>query len=74
MNLKSAKTSLIVFGLYLMIVPGLGLMIVPELMLDLFGLSHGGMLWMARMIGLLAFIIGAVDYLVGKYQFKEFYK
>jgi len=72
--MKSVKTSLQVFGLYLMIVPGLGLMIAPGMILGLFGIGYGDEFWMARMIGMLAFIIGVFEYFTGTYEFDKFYK
>ena len=72
--MKSGATSLKVFGIYMMLIPGLGLMIVPDFMLNLFQLSHGEELWMPRMIGLLAFLIGAIDYSLANYQLDKMYK
>ena len=72
--MKSVKISLQVFGIYLMLVPGLGLMIAPGFILDLFGISHGDQFWMARMIGMLAFIIGFVDHFIGSEEVAGFYK
>lgn len=72
--MNSAPTSLKVFGLYMMLVPGLGLMTMPATLLDLFGLSHGGQLWMARVIGLLAFIIGTYQYSIAKQGLAKLYK
>ncbi|HBO3861918.1 hypothetical protein [Pseudomonas aeruginosa] len=72
--MNSAPTSLKVFGLYMMLVPGLGLMTMPATLLDLFGLSHGGQLWMARVIGLLAFIIGTYQYSIAKQGLATLYR
>lgn len=58
----------------MILIPGIGLMTVPEFMLDLFKLSHGEELWMPRMIGLLAFIIGIIEYNIGNYQLDKMYK
>lgn len=71
--MKSVTTSLKVFGIYMMLIPGLGLMVIPEIILDLFQLSHGGYLWMARVIGLLAFIIGVFDFYFAKYKLSQLY-
>ena len=72
--MKSVTTSLKVFGIYMILIPGIGLMTVPEFMLDLFKLSHGEELWLPRMIGLLAFIIGIIDYSIANYQLDKMYK
>lgn len=72
--MNSAPTSLKVFGLYMMLIPGLGLMSIPATLLDLFGLSHEGQFWMARVIGLLAFIIGTYQYSIAKLGLARLYK
>ena len=72
--MSAAATSIRAFGLYLIIIPGLGLMLMPEFILDLFGLNHGGSLWLARMVGLLAWIIGIFDLLIAKHELRELYK
>jgi len=72
--MKSVTTSLKVFGIYMILIPGLGLMIFPGLLLDLLNLGHGEHLWMARMIGVLAFIIGVFDILFAKFEFHQVYK
>ena len=72
--MNATSTSLRAFGLYMIIIPGLGLMLMPEFILDLFGLNHGSSLWLARMVGLLACIIGIFDLLIAKHQLKEVYK
>lgn len=72
--MKSVTASLKTFGLYMMFVPGLGLMTIPELLLDLFGLSHDGYLWTARVVGLLAFIIGIFQFSIAKYELHQLYK
>ena len=69
----AARTSLTVFGLYMMAIPGLGLMIVPGFLLDLFGLGHGEYFWMARVIGLLAFIIGVFQFCIARFALAELY-
>ena len=71
--MNSVTNSLKVFGIYMILVPGLGLMIMPEFILDLFSLSHGGELWLPRMVGLLAFIIGVFDFSVAKYEVQKLY-
>jgi hypothetical protein len=71
--MKSVTTSLKVFGIYMILIPGIGLMTVPDAMLDLFKLSYGEALWMARMVGLLAFIIGVFDFSIAKYELNELY-
>ncbi|WP_129416542.1 hypothetical protein [Pseudomonas aeruginosa] len=72
--MNSVRTSLKVFGLYMMLIPGLGLMIVPAILLDLLGLSHDGHLWMARVIGLLAFIIGTYQYSIARQGLAKLYR
>lgn len=72
--MNSVTTSLKVFGLYMILIPGIGLMAVPEFLLDLFGLSYGQYLWMARVVGLLAFIIGVFDLYIAKYELAQLYK
>lgn len=71
--MKSTTTSLTVFGIYMILIPGIGLMTVPDFMLDLFKLSYGQELWTARMIGLLAFIIGVFDISIAKYELDKLY-
>jgi len=72
--MKSVTISLKVFGIYMVLIPGIGLMIVPDFILDLFKLSYGEELWMPRMIGLLAFIIGVFDFFIAKYELSQLYK
>ncbi|MED5239696.1 MAG: hypothetical protein VX379_08985 [Pseudomonadota bacterium] len=72
--MNGARSSLTVFGVYMMVIPGVGLMTVPELLLDLFGLGHGGYVWMARVIGLLAFIIGVFQFSIAKYALARLYR
>jgi hypothetical protein len=72
--MRSVKTSLIVFGLYLMIIPGIGLMFMPGLFLDLFGISHREMFWMARMIGMMAFLLGIYEFSIGYYEAQPLYR
>ncbi len=71
--MKSVTTSLRVFGIYMILIPGIGLMAVPEFLLDLFGLGYGDYLWMARIVGLLAFIIGVFDIAIAKYELAQLY-
>ena len=73
-TMKSITTSLKVFGIYMILIPGIGLMIVPDFMLDLFNLSHGEELWIPRMMGLLAFIIGVFDFYIGKHALHKLYQ
>ena len=72
--MKSVTTSLKVFGIYMILIPGIGLMTVPDFMLDLFKLRYGEELWMPRMIGLLAFIIGVFDFYIAKHELSKLYK
>lgn len=72
--MKSAPLSLKVFGIYMILVPGLGLMAFPAFILDLFQLSQGPELWIPRMLGLLAFIIGIFDYTIGARQISILYR
>jgi hypothetical protein len=71
--MKSATTSLKIFGIYMILIPGIGLITVPDILLDLFGLSYGEELWMPRMIGLLAFIIGVYYYYITKNELHQLY-
>ena len=71
--MNSAQTSLKVFGIYLIVVPGLGLMFAPETMLELFGLGLEGSPWMARMVGVLASIIGTLDWLMARHHLDPLY-
>ena len=57
----------------MMLVPGLGLMAIPDVLLDLFGLSYGEELWTARMLGLLAFIIGVYYFYMTKHGSAQLY-
>ena len=72
--MKSVPLSLQVFGIYMILIPGIGLMIAPELLLDLFRFTYGEHLWMSRMIGLLAFIIGVFDYTIAKQRLTSLYQ
>ncbi|WP_312923294.1 hypothetical protein [Empedobacter brevis] len=72
--IKSATNSLKVFGIYMMLIPGIGLMTIPNFVLDLNGLSHDKHLWTARVVGLLAFIIGTYQFSIAKYELQRLYK
>ncbi|GAB5552637.1 MAG: hypothetical protein Sapg2KO_22280 [Saprospiraceae bacterium] len=71
--MKQAASSLKIFGIYLVIIPGLGLLSIPEFILDLLQLSHGDDLWVARMVGLLAFVLGVYYIYIGKYAITVLY-
>jgi hypothetical protein len=70
---KPVSNSLQAFGIYL-IMAGLSLAVVPNFILDLFHLSYGNELWMARMVGLLAFILGIYYSVVGKHRLHQLCK
>lgn len=72
--MKSPETSLRVFAIYLILIPGIGLMAIPVTMLDLFQFSHGDSMWMARMIGFLAFNLGVYYVYMAKYKLEKIYK
>lgn len=72
--MTSVTTSLKLFGIYMILIPGIGLMAFPSFFLDLFGFSYSGHLWMARVIGLLAFIIGVFDVFFAKFKLAQLYK
>ena len=72
--MRSTANSLYVFGLYLMIIPGFGLMCCPDTLLDLFQLESGDQLWLARMVGLLAFCIGVLEWNIAKHAVEPLYK
>lgn len=72
--MNSASTSLKTFGLYMMLVPGMGLMTFPGPLLDLFGLVHDEHLWTARVVGLLAFIIGTYQFSIARRQIAALYR
>ena len=57
----------------MIVIPGIGLMAIPEFILDLFKLSHGDHLWMARIIGLLAFGLGIYYFYIAKYKIAVLY-
>ena len=71
--MNSKSTSIKVFGLYLASTLGIGLIFIPEFMLDLFKLSYGEDLWLARMIGLLASVIGVFYFFIAKYNLEKIY-
>ncbi|PNE02127.1 hypothetical protein A15D_02339 [Alcanivorax sp. MD8A] len=48
-------------------------MTVPGVLLDLFQLEHGEYFWMARVIGLLAFIIGVFQFCIARFALAELY-
>lgn len=73
MNWRSTPWSILLFGIYLMLIPGIGLMLLPELLLDLFQLRHGDDYWTARMMGVLAFIIGAYYYYIAQLRVEALY-
>lgn len=58
----------------MMLIPGMGLMTVPGFMLDFNGLGHDEHLWTARVVGLLAFIIGTYQFSIAKYNLQRLYK
>ena len=72
--MHSVTTSLKTFGLHMMLVPGLGLMSIPETLLTLFGLGHDGPLWTARVVGLLAFIIGTFQFSIARHAMTALYR
>ena len=71
--MNPTQTSLRIFGIYMILIPGIGLILFPDFILTLFGLRHGEELWLARMIGLLALIIGVFDYFLGTYKIEKLY-
>ena len=73
--MKSPETSLRAFAIYLILIPGIGLMAMPGFVLDLFQLSHSSeSMWMARMIGYLAFALGIYYFYIAKYKLRRIYK
>ena len=70
-EMNPVLNSIRVWAIYLIFVPGFGLMAFPEFFLDLFDLRHGGELWMARMVGLLAFILGVLDYGIAVHRLEQ---
>jgi hypothetical protein len=72
-KINSTPFSLRVFGLYLILIPGIGLMIMPDLILNMFGLRHGPELWIPRIVGLLAFVIGVLEVLIARHQVEPLY-
>lgn len=72
--MRSTANSLYVFGLYLMLIPGFGLMCCPKTLLDLFQLESGDQLWLARLVGLLAFCIGIFEWNIARHAIVPLYK
>src|SRR5688572_33188185 len=54
--MKNATTSILVFGIYVVIV-GLSFLLVPNVVLGVFGLPAANEVWI-RVLGLLAFALG----------------
>ena len=71
--MKATGLSIHVFGIYMILIPGLGLIVIPELLLEFFQLSHGGDIWLARMVGLLALAIGVYYYFIARYKLCKLY-
>ena len=55
--MRKARFSLLVFGLYMILVVGLVFLLIPHFVLSLFYLSAGDDVWI-RFVGMLASIIG----------------
>jgi nitrate reductase gamma subunit len=70
--MSKARLSVVVFGLYLIIVVGLGFMLVPQIPLDLFGLGAADDFWV-RFAGMLSSIIGAYYLLAAREEMESFY-
>ena len=70
--MKDANRSLLIFGLYLVVV-GIGFMIAPHQLLSIFSLSAGDDIWI-RMVGLLASIIGSYYILAARARLEAFYR
>ena len=71
--MKSPERSMRMFGIYMILIPGLGLTAVPEFLLDIFQLSHSDNFWMARMIGLLALMLGVYYLFMAIYETTKLY-
>jgi len=72
--MKSSEASLRTFAIYLILIPGAGLMAMPGFLLDMFQLSYGSeSLWMARLIGYLAFALGIYYFYLAKYKVVQIY-
>lgn len=69
--MKRARTTLKIFGLYMIFVVGMGFMAIPMLVLDLFRLHAGDDVWI-RLVGLLASIVGVYYILVVRAQLDRF--
>ena len=61
--MQKARTSVLVFGCYMVFVVGVGFMLIPMPILGLFGLSAGDDIWI-RFVGMLASIVGVYYVLV----------
>ena len=72
--MKTPEVSLRIFGIYLILIPGIGLMFMPDLILTMFDLRHGAELWLPRMIGLLAAVIGVFEILISRHQVRPLYR
>lgn len=73
MNLKTAETSILIFGIYMILIPGLGLITIPEILLGLFQLDYGTALWSVRMLGLLVLLLGVYTCLISKHKISILY-
>lgn len=71
-SLKTARTSIMIFGIYLIGFPGLGLIFTPDFILDIFTLNHG-LDWQIRMVGLLAAVMGGYYILISNYGYHKLY-
>ena len=71
-SLKTARTSIMIFGIYLVSLPGLGLILIPDFLLDVVSLNHG-LDWQIRMVGLLAAILGGYYILISNYGYHKLY-
>lgn len=58
----------------MLLIPGIGLIFFPEFLLDIFNIRYSNeFIWMPRMIGLLALVIGVFDYAIGYFKIKKLY-
>jgi len=71
-SLKTARTSIMIFGIYLVLFPGLALIFTPDFILDIFTLNHG-LDWQIRMVGLMAAVIGGYYILIANYGYHKLY-
>jgi hypothetical protein len=69
--MNKAQFSLLIFGLYMVLVVGFGFMLVPMMILNLFGLSAADDVWI-RVVGMLASIIGGYYILVVRAGLDQF--